>query len=251
MVKRKFAIFLGVSFLIYSLILISPSLCYAAPAPEDVPIVSGNGLSWAVDNGTILDYSLTVELNLGNLSSSFQEFVFYTISYVGPIPDNFRYIPSPAFEVYWATNGSRLFLGDHFQVGDLTHSVYNPAIPIGNWTLLNVYIQSSFLDVYFANATLTLIDSDTAWGFRYDYLYYGYLVESETIWYKSDGSLQSVHLTVDIEEETIYEVILARVTGLDPIYIISLAGIGIFGVATVVILYQIIRDRKSGSGSGD
>ncbi len=246
--KQKFTILIGITFLICSFVLISPHLCNAAPAPEDAPIVSGNGLSWAVDNGTILDYSLSAELNLGDSSYSFQEFIFYAVTFVGPIPDDFRYIPSPAFEVHWASNGSRLYLGDHFQVGDYIHSVYNPAIPIGNWTLLNVYIQSSFLDVIFANVTLDIIDTSTEWGFRYSYLY-GYLIESETIWFKSDGTLESVHLTYSTENETIYEVILARVTGLDPIIIISLAGVSIFGVATVILLYQVIRDRKSGSNS--
>ncbi len=246
--KKHFA---AILLFIAGVYLILPSIVLAAPAPEnpDEPIAAGNGLSWGVTNGTILDYILTAEITIPNVTYYVNKPIFMTLNYLGPIPDSFFYIPSPSFDTYWAENGSALYLGDFFVVGTTVHSVYNPAIPIGNWTLLTVYTQSSMIEGVYENVTLDFIDNSLEWGYRYSYYYFGYFIESETIWFKSDGSLESVHLEVSLNEQLIYTVTLARVTGIDPIILISIAGVSIFGIATVVLAYQYIRDRKESTTS--
>jgi hypothetical protein len=174
--------------------------------------------------------------------------MYMLINYVGPIPDELVHIPSPAFDVYWSANGTGFYLGDYFKVGTTIHSVYNPAIPIGNFTILKVYSQEAILNPAYPNFTMSFIDNSIEWGYRYSYTYYygmiAYWIESETIWFKSDGSLESVHLTVDLGDSQIYTVTLARNMGIDPMTIISIIGVTIFGIATIVLSVQIIRERK-------
>jgi hypothetical protein len=203
-----------------------PVIVSSAPAPENSEgeIEFGNNFSWGVGNATILDFILTAENKVENLS---------------------YYINEPIFiDVYWAVNGSGFALGDFFRLGNVVHSVYNPAVPIGNWTYLTITTQSSLIIDFYPNSSLEFIENANEWGYRYSYNYYGFIINSETIWFKSDGSLESVHFTVDFEDEEIYTVTLARVTGIDPIILISIIGVSVFGVATIILAIQYIRERE-------
>ena len=249
--KKKLLVFMSVILLSVLFVLIIKA--EAAPAPEnpDGPIQSDNNLSWGVENGTYLDYILTVDFNIPNATYHISEPMYMFIEFVGSIPNDFFYIPSPKFSAHWADNGSRFYLGDYFVVGNTIHSVYNPAIPIGNWTALKSLSQEAEAYTNYPNFTISFVDNSLEWGYRYSYLYYygivGYWIDSETIWYKSDGSLESVHLTVNLNDIEIYTVTLARINGITPITVISLAGVTIFGIATVVLAVQYIRERKASS----
>ena len=249
--KKKLVFFMSV--IVISILFVLIIKAEAAPAPEnpDNPIQSDNNLSWGVNNGTYLDYILTADINIPNATYHVSEPMYMLIEIVGSIPDNFPYIPSPKFSAYWAANGSRFYLGDYFVFGSVLHSVYNPAIPIGNWTLLKSYSQEAEANLIYPNFTMSFVDNSLEWGYRYSYAFYysgiEFWIESETIWYKSDGSLESVHLAVNFNETEIYTVTLARINGITPMTIISVAGVTIFGIATVVLSVQYIRERKASS----
>ncbi|MGY5875984.1 MAG: hypothetical protein RTU30_09575 [Candidatus Thorarchaeota archaeon] len=246
MSKRSLTIAVTVFLLTMSLV----GTSIAVPAPEDgsgEPIHPGHNLSWGIDPETnpYLDYYLHTEVEDENGTVVLvHEPIYYWITYIGTIPTMISSIPTARFTNHWALNGSRIVdWSDYFKIYNVGHAIYNPLMPIGNWTHLTLLIQSSSLPYVYPNVTLDFIDNTQEWGFSYTYYFFDAFIESTSIWFKSDGTLENVQMSGTIEGLK-YEVTLTRVTVINPMTIYIGVGAAIGVVALIIVVYFGMKRRQ-------
>ena len=211
------------------------------PESPAVLIDEENGLKWGVTPNTILDYQLEASSAWGNVTYDLSDSIYLKIGTLMPLVENLTYLPTASFAAYWSGNGSRLYLGDYFHFWGRIHAVYSAALPVGNWSFIEYLITGEVLDLIFINATFSFTNDTTLWGFDYSYVYYGSLINCETRWYRSDGTLYSVNMSAYVDDTHWYRATLGRIYLMDPT--LPWLGAGVIFIVLVVYLYKT-RDKS-------
>ncbi|MGY5881968.1 MAG: right-handed parallel beta-helix repeat-containing protein [Candidatus Thorarchaeota archaeon] len=204
----------------------------------DVEITPMNhNLYWGIEEDTTLVFDFYTTKDTTTTNTLISDRLQMTVTNLTEIPGKLDYIPICPYETEWLQANDTLPSLEYFFAGaGLVWAIISPAVPIGNWSLLSSFIgtvESEFLNI-------SIIDDDVIWGIRIDIGEGDESLTSETTWFKSDGSLQKVILSIDTDVGSA-EVTLVRAGMIDlPLTMMIVAG-GIIGAVGVLV---VLRSRR-------
>jgi len=199
-----------------------------------------HNLQWGIEANTTLVFDFYTAKDTNVAVTQIRNQLAMTVTSLPEITDKMEYITICPFETEWLqSNDTMASLEYYFAGAGLVWAAISPAVPIGNWSLLSSFfdeIESEYMNT-------SIIDEATRWGLRLDIAADDMVLTSETTWFKSDGSLQKVFLSIESDVGSA-EVSLQRVNDLlsNPTTMIVIAG-GIIGVVVVVVVLVKLRRR--------
>ncbi len=199
-----------------------------------------HGLRWAVVGNTTLSFTLTAEHAIdGQVQDIVEESILVQVETIPEVPVVVDHIPGVSFVAVWASNLSMFNLNGFFSIQGVPLAVVSPAVPYGNWTILTEAVWSINST---SESQINVIQTDSTWGISIvDDSEYPE-VTSETVWYKSDGTLEHVRLEIVLSDTETIDVQLTR-TGTDNMTLMIVASGGAAVMAVIALV--IIRKRRA------
>ncbi|MHA2135506.1 MAG: hypothetical protein ACW99J_16730 [Candidatus Thorarchaeota archaeon] len=195
-----------------------------------------NGLEWAIQTNQTMRFTLTASIVIGDNHTSVSKDVEIEIIEFEAIPSpKSDHIPFAYGRAYEHPGRVRFDLSDYFDVGNILLAVLSPAVAIGNWSMLSTFAESEW--------GATVIEDDSRWGMRFLGQEDEFTLDSDSTWFKSDGTLEHVLMNLTTPAgQAISELTRVDVPGgFADILIVLPIVVGAFGIAVVVL---ILRKRR-------
>ena len=213
--------------------------------PISMQTNSDLGLIWGVDEGKNITLHVRGHNDTLGEDYFFSRWLNYSVVALSTLPEEPRsIIPLSAANVYDLDTGERFSLDSYFYVNDFGHAFTNPVIPVGNWTFMTEVGEAYTISLQ--NLEDMVVENSTVWGLNWSYSYDSLNVRTQTQWFKSNGSLAAINLTVENPDLWTYyvEVEIGQWMIHEGVVDLLLPGIVISAVVMIALLVVIYFKRK-------
>jgi len=207
-----------------------------------------HGLYWGVKENTSLLFSFYTEKHTDEDVIVNAELAM-NVTYLPDILDYIEYIPAANYISYWLNNKSLPPLEYFFEGGGSIHAIIAPALATGNWSLYTNLLEEAYPPEVQAtlNMALTIVNDTERWGMRFEYSSGNSIIQSETTWFKNDGTLESIHLSIANPDVGTVVVRVNREEA-DIFNPLQIAVIGIVGTGVIATGIFVVRRRNLAKG---
>jgi parallel beta-helix repeat protein len=204
-----------------------------------------HNLRWGVKENITLEFDFSTSKTNYFWTNVVSEKLAMNITKLPEILDYIEYIPTPNWVSFWPENDSMSHLDYYFSHEGMIHASISPAIPIGNWSVFSDLLHDIYdpLTVNSTDLNMSIIDDFQSWGFSFSYRLGDALFDTQSLWYKSDGSLQKVLLEVEYPEVGYVIVTIDRSNPPMTDMILPFIPIILCGIIVSVIVLIIIKKR--------
>lgn len=155
-----------------------------------------HGLRWGVDSGQSLTYELTVDSTVDDTDVHIEEYVSFEIGMLEEAPVDVIELPKASYDATWYYNQTTCQPIWYFSWEASSSYYFSPANPVimrGNWTLLTELVEGFNVD---PNFIYSAFETVTTWGYNMTIVDSDFTAISQSIWFKSNGTLMQKTLDV-------------------------------------------------------